>query len=155
MHVQLSERHPLAFGSSVKRPISKGETHEYSLTLDAGDFAKIVLRQQGIDLVLTLSKEGPNPDMIEVDGANGSAGQESVTLLGGNYLVKVQTRDRDAEPGNYEIFSKILNLESTESITQKSFFKIAKKISLSEWDDVHDFYTSNFREILKMLESEA
>jgi len=71
------------------------------------------------------------------------------------YCISETQWQHDFEPGNYEIFSKILNLESTESITQKSFFKIAKKISLSEWDDVHDFYTSNFREILKMLESEA
>jgi hypothetical protein len=53
---------------------------------------------------------------------------------------------------NYERFSKISHQTSPESITQKSFLKIAKKISLTEWDDVHDFYISNFTELLKMLE---
>jgi CHAT domain-containing protein/uncharacterized protein HemY len=130
MHVQLPDRRPLESGIPTKRPISKGETHEYSLTLSAGEFAKIVLRQQGIDLVLTLSKEGAEPDTIEVDGANGSAGAESVTLLGGNYVLKVRPRDKEPEPGSYEIAISerhVANEADRERVAIERMFFAAKR----------------------------
>jgi len=53
--------------------------------------------------------------------------------------------------GNYEVFSKSSLLEK-KSVEQKSFFKIAKKIPLSQWDAAYDFYKKNFKEILQMIE---
>ena len=38
-----------------------------------------------------------------------------------------------------------------EKIQEKSFFKIAKKIPLQQWDDAYNFFVSGYNEILEML----
>lgn len=99
---QVIERTRLDDGPPVRRQLSGGQTIEYVLTVPSGEYVRIVLQQQQLDVTMTVEVDGAN---ILVDGANGSAGQESVSLLGRatDYLIKVNTRDKKPEPGSYEI----------------------------------------------------
>ena len=51
------------------------------------------------------------------------------------------------EQSNYQPFSAGLY----NAHQPKTFFKIAKKIPLQQWDDVYDFYLNNLQEIIRML----
>jgi hypothetical protein len=44
-------------GERVEREIRKGEGHSYRLTLDAGQYLRLVIDQKGVDLSATLSAE--------------------------------------------------------------------------------------------------
>src|SRR4030095_7534991 len=41
-------------GQTVERELTGGESHTYQITLQAGQFLRIVLEQKGIDVVVTL-----------------------------------------------------------------------------------------------------
>jgi hypothetical protein len=55
------------------------------------------------------------------------------------------------EENNYAPFSAI-TLQQFETINEKDFFKIAKNISLSQWDNANDFLINSFREIMHLLQ---
>lgn len=55
------------------------------------------------------------------------------------------------EESNYRPSSAI-TLQQFETINGKDFFKIAKKISLSQWQNANDFLIDSFREIMHLLQ---
>jgi hypothetical protein len=102
-------------GRPVQRSIIAGETHEYVLALPADEYAVVTLQQQQIDLVMTVEIEGAT---IVVDGARGSTGQESLSLLGrvGDYVIKVSPKDNKPAPGSYKI---VLSERRTAGISDR------------------------------------
>lgn len=55
------------------------------------------------------------------------------------------------EEDNYKHASAI-SLQQFEKINQKDFFKISKKIALSQWNETNDFVINSFREIMQLLQ---
>ena len=55
------------------------------------------------------------------------------------------------EDDNYK-HSSAISLQEFEDINQKEFFKISKKISLSDWNNVNEFVLNSFREIMQLLQ---
>ena len=99
---QTTARMSLEAGTPVQRPLSAGETHEYVVALPPGEYALVTLQQQRIDVKIAVEIEGIT---VVVDGANGSTGQESLSLLGGagDYVIKVSPKDNKPAPGSYKI----------------------------------------------------
>src|SRR5262245_41470421 len=44
----------LELGKAIKREMASGERHDYRIMLAAGEFARIVVEQRGIDVTVTL-----------------------------------------------------------------------------------------------------
>ncbi|MET0623608.1 MAG: CHAT domain-containing protein [Pyrinomonadaceae bacterium] len=92
-------------GSAVARAISGSEAHAYQLTLDAGQFAHMVVEQRGIDVAVRVY--GPDgKQTAEVDGPSGMQGPEAVYLLAeaaGVYRVEIRSVEERAPRGNYEV----------------------------------------------------
>jgi hypothetical protein len=42
-------------------------------------------------------------------------------------------------------------LNEFETIIKKDFFKVSKKISLSEWENAKEFIINSFRKIMQLL----
>lgn len=58
------------------------------------------------------------------------------------------------EKDHYELLRNCKkNDENFQTNLQKSFFKISKKIDLSNWNTVPTFFKENFKEILNMLQT--
>src|SRR5262249_20309805 len=71
----------LTVGQPVAREMRGGEQHAYQLRLDAGQYARVVLEQKGIDVVLALSGADGKP-LLEVDNnLSGTRGMEMVSLV--------------------------------------------------------------------------
>jgi hypothetical protein len=69
---------PLVVGQPVTREMRGGEEHEYQLTLSAGQYARVVVDQKGIDVVLALLGVDGKP-LLEVDNnLSGTRGMEVV-----------------------------------------------------------------------------
>ncbi|HEU0175875.1 MAG TPA: tetratricopeptide repeat protein, partial [Blastocatellia bacterium] len=89
----------------IERELTGGQSHSYQLTLDAGQYANLVVEQRGIDVVVRLS--GPDGKQImEFDSEIRPQGKESVSLVAeaaGSYRLIVQPKQKEASKGNYEI----------------------------------------------------
>ena len=55
------------------------------------------------------------------------------------------------EEDNYIPVSAI-TFQQFETIIKKDFFKISKKISLTEWENAYEFFINSFREIMQLLQ---
>src|SRR5215475_2528960 len=67
-------------GKAIKRELSGAGSHAYKIMLSAGQFLKVVVEQQGIDVLAQLS--GPGGEQIaEFDREGGSQGQELASLV--------------------------------------------------------------------------
>ena len=91
-------------GKPVERELSGGESHSYQLNVTAGQYARVVVEQKGIDVVVSVF--GPDRKLITaVDNPNGSQGAETVHITAeatGIYRLEVSSFEKLARPGSYQ-----------------------------------------------------
>lgn len=101
--------------------LNPGEKHTYPLTLKAGDYLKLTVEQQGIDVVVRLF--GPDgKKLAEVDSPNGTQGPEPVSSIveqSGSYRLEVESLEKTGTAGKYE-----LKLESVKPATEQDRARI-------------------------------
>jgi hypothetical protein len=92
-------------GKAIKCELEGGNSHTYQIRLSAGQFLKVIIEQQGIDVVAQLS--GPDGAQIALlDMESRSQGQESASLVAeesGAYRLTVRPKQKSAAAGGYEI----------------------------------------------------
>jgi len=95
----------LEAGKSIKDELAGGGRHAYRISLGADQFLKVVVEQQGIDLVAQVS--GPDgKQILEFDSESRSQGQEEVSLVAeaaGAFQLIVRPKQNGAPAGSYEI----------------------------------------------------
>jgi CHAT domain-containing protein/tetratricopeptide (TPR) repeat protein len=92
-------------GAVSKRNIAGTEIHSFNLALTAGQYARVVVEQKDIDLLVTIFKPDAQK-LMEVGNPAGARGAENVSLMAetaGNYRLEVRPVEKWAAPGSYEI----------------------------------------------------
>lgn len=88
----------------VSRQMNGSEVHSYRITLAPGQFARVMVEQRGIDVVVrVVSSDGRQ--VAEVDTPNGEQGPELIPIVSegdGTYRVEVRPLKKEGR-GNYEI----------------------------------------------------
>jgi CHAT domain-containing protein/tetratricopeptide (TPR) repeat protein len=94
----------LKVGTPVVRDLKGGETHTYTVTLEAGDLLDAAVQQRGIDVVARLvAPDGAK--VLEVDSPNGMVGPEPVAFIAssaGTFHLEVSSLEPKASPGRYQ-----------------------------------------------------
>src|SRR5262245_44876839 len=92
-------------GNAIKRELAGAGSHTYRIRLAADQFLKVIIEQNGIDVVARLI--GPDGKQImEFDSERRLRGQETAPLVAeaeGDYQLVVQSRQKAAPTGAYEI----------------------------------------------------
>ena len=92
-------------GKAIKRILAGADCHTYQIRLSAGQFLKVIVEQQGIDVVTQLS--GPGGEQIaEFDREGGSRVQELVWFVAeaeGVYWLTVRAKQKNTPTAGYEI----------------------------------------------------
>jgi CHAT domain-containing protein len=92
-------------GKPVERELAAGETHTYQITLAEGDFLNVAVEQRGINVAVKVL--GPDGKQIsEIDSEIRKHGEErasQVAEVAGSYRLSVQSAQREASAGRYEI----------------------------------------------------
>src|SRR6266542_4412051 len=95
----------LEAGKSIKGELAGGRRHAYRISLGADQFLKVVVEQQGIDIVAQVS--GPDgKQILEFDSESRSQGREEVSLVAeaaGAFQLIVRPKQDGAPAGSYEI----------------------------------------------------
>jgi CHAT domain-containing protein len=97
---------PLEAGKPIKGELAGGRQHAYRISLGADQFLKVIVEQQGIDVVAQVS--GPDgKQILEFDSEGGLQGREEVSLVAevaGDYQLVVLPTQNRASAGSYEIW---------------------------------------------------
>jgi CHAT domain-containing protein/Tfp pilus assembly protein PilF len=95
----------LQLGKPVERSITAEQTHSYALTLASGQYARVVIDQRGVDVVIVL--HGPDgATIVQVDSPNFNYGLEPLSIVAeaaGTYRLDVKTQEREKSTGRYEV----------------------------------------------------
>jgi CHAT domain-containing protein/Tfp pilus assembly protein PilF len=95
----------LEAGKSIKSELAGGRRHAYRISLGADQFLRVVVEQQGIDVVAQVS--GPDgKQILEFDSESRSQGREEVSLVAevaGAFQLIVRPKLNGAPAGSYEI----------------------------------------------------
>jgi CHAT domain-containing protein/Tfp pilus assembly protein PilF len=101
-------------GKPHRREMEGGQRHDYRIRLSAGQFLKVIIEQDGIDLVAHLS--GPDGKIImEFDSESRLRGQETISQVAeaeGDYRLAVQPKQKAAAGGGYGIRIEELRVAS-------------------------------------------
>ena len=95
----------LAPGQPIERELSAGQEHSYRLTLDNGQYACLIVEQQGIDVVVQVLDES-GKQIAEIDSDPRLQGSEKVEILAGaagTYILNLKAKQNTASPGRYEV----------------------------------------------------
>lgn len=91
-------------GKPIERELSGGESHSYQLNVTNGQYARVIVEQKGIDVVVSVF--GPDGKLITaVDNPNGSQGAETVHITAeatGVYRLEVTSFEKLVRPGSYQ-----------------------------------------------------
>jgi CHAT domain-containing protein/tetratricopeptide (TPR) repeat protein len=92
-------------GKPIERELAAGQNHAYQITLAEGDYLSVVVEQRGIDAVVKVV--GPDgKQILERDSELRAHGEERVSQVAevtGTYRLTVQSTQRVAHAGSYEI----------------------------------------------------
>src|SRR5262249_17297157 len=92
-------------GKPIRRELSGGQRRGYEIKLNADQFLKVVVEQNGIDVVAQLS--GPDgKQILEFDSESRPQGKEEIPFVAeatGAFLLTVSPRLNRAPAGGYEI----------------------------------------------------
>lgn len=102
---QVNQSVMLEVGKGLDREIKGDSSHNYLVTIKAGQFLTLSVDQRGIDIEIKLfNPEGKQ--ISQVDSPNGKKGKELLLVIAdmtGEYRVEVRSPDPNAGPGRYEI----------------------------------------------------
>lgn len=91
-------------GRTVTSELAGGASHTYTVTLEAGQFVRLVVEQKGLDVALLLFN--PRGERVaQGDSPNGIEGPEPLVFIAGEsgaYRLEVRAIDKEARAGLYE-----------------------------------------------------
>jgi CHAT domain-containing protein len=132
--VQSKDIRNLMHGVPVERELQPGEVHWYQVHAGVGQYFRVVLMQDGIDVSVKLTA----PDgrqIVEVDSPNARSGPEPVSAiaeLAGSYELEVKALDEKTAPGRYQI--SLLELREPTALDRD---RIAAERALAEAEHLH------------------
>lgn len=126
----------LNLGRQITRELNSGELHVYLVEVSAGEAARVLVMQNGVDVIVSVYR--PDGTKIKyVDSPNGRNGPELLLFVAesaGVYRVEVRTFDTVAASGRYDItFNEVLSAEQFRQLTaaeQKKFTEIPPPLTV-------------------------
>ena len=119
---------PLEPSKPIEQELAGGQTHSYSIALQAGQYAHVVVEQRGVDVVLVF--RGPDGQkLVELDTPSEDHGREPVSVLAevaGTYLLEV-TAWPNVPKGRYQV-----TLDELRTATQQDRSRITAQIAFTE-----------------------
>lgn len=100
-----AEAKPLVPGEVFKGKMNGGETQLFRITVNAGQYLRVVIEQQGIDVAVALVGPGQKR-LLEMDSPNGNYGPEPISAVAeesGEYGIEVRSPNKKAPAGMFEV----------------------------------------------------
>lgn len=96
---------PLLRGRPLTAELTGGHAHHYRLDLAGGRYARLLVTQRGIDVMVRIAT-ADGETLTEIDGPDGVQGTEAASLLsggGGSFRVVIESLDPEAAAASYTV----------------------------------------------------
>lgn len=121
-------------GQNIERELKGGETHTYSIAVQAGQFLNMKLEQQGIDIIVKfVGTDGKS--LTEVNLAFGTTGNESACWIAdatGNISVVVAAAEKNAARGKYK-----LQLADLRAATEADRYRVTAQTAFMQAEELY------------------
>jgi CHAT domain-containing protein/tetratricopeptide (TPR) repeat protein len=120
-------------GKPVERELSGGQSHFYKVTMISGQYLRITVSQQGIEVVMALFTPD-NKKIGEVDSERATVGSKTISAIAeaaGVYKVEARSAEKMAQTGRYEIKVEELREATTEDkyrVAAESAYREAEQL---------------------------
>lgn len=112
---------PLQPGKTVERQLASGQSHEYSLAIRAGQYARVLVDQRSINLAVTVfGPEGRELFAADAAGIGEAEPAEWIAKVGGSYRIRLAPSEPQAPNGSYAV-----TLEGVEPATERHAMRVA------------------------------
>jgi CHAT domain-containing protein/Tfp pilus assembly protein PilF len=121
-----SDPSPLELNKPIERELAEDQTHSYAITLQTGQYARVVVDQRGVDVIVSF-RGHDGGKIVEVDTPSEDHSPEPISLVaetGGTYLLQVTA---GSGAGRYEV-----KLEELRTATQQDRNRIAAQKAYTE-----------------------
>jgi tetratricopeptide (TPR) repeat protein len=125
----------LILGETIKGRMAGGETQLFRIALGAGQYLRVVVEQQGIDVAVALVGPGQKR-LLEIDSPNGNYGPEPVSAVAeesGEYIIEVRSPDKKAAAGLFEIRVEALReptpADRSRVSAERNFAEASRRLS--------------------------
>jgi CHAT domain-containing protein/Tfp pilus assembly protein PilF len=140
----LNEATQLELGKPLERNLAPGEAQSYRITLSAGQYAGVIVEQEGVDIVL--KSFTPDDRLIaDFDSENRPTGEERgavVAEVAGSYKLKVEAKFKSLPGGRYTIRLEEIRLatENDRSLQEarKLYAEAARLTNAGEYSEAED-----------------
>ncbi len=125
------ETSPLEPGRPVEREILGGQTHSYRVSLNAGQYLRVMVDQKGVDVAMTLfgPDEARLAEIILPHTLQGRKVIIAVTEVSGNHRLELRSQKKDAAAGRYEVRILDLGDATAEDKTRVAVRKLVAEAS--------------------------
>jgi CHAT domain-containing protein/Tfp pilus assembly protein PilF len=131
----------LESGKPIKRELAGDHSHTYQVRLSAGQFLRVIVEQQGIDVVAEVS--GPDEKQIlKFDSESRPQGREEISLVAeasGAFQLIVRPEQNGAPSGSYEIRIEELRVATDADRAvhdaRKQFEEALKLVDAAKYDE--------------------
>ena len=124
-----SDARVLESGSSIERELAGGETHSYSITLVSGQYLRVVVNQQSVNVVVKVFRPG-GQQIAEVNNTSDQQESEQISLItegAGDYRLEVHPARKEAASGRYDV-----RIEELRAATRQDEVYVAAETALAE-----------------------
>ena len=122
---------PLEPGSPVERELVGGQTHSYRVSLNAGQYLRVMVDQKGVDVAMTLFSpdEARLAEIILPHTLQGRKVIIAVTEVSGNHRLELRSQNKDAAAGRYVVQILDLREATAEDRTRVAVRKLVAEAS--------------------------
>lgn len=145
IHQQATER--LIEGQVLERELMAGQNHTYQINLNAGQYLKVVVEQQNLDVSISIY-DTDGKQLSQSDSPGEAYGKELLALIAqksGDYTLEVQAAPEQSKSGKYQI--TITDLREPKATDNASF--AAQQILSAAYQDVQQGTEASFQKAIE------
>jgi CHAT domain-containing protein len=125
---------PLEIDKPIERDLSAGDKHSYRIQLNQGQYLRVTVEQQRIDVALSLTAADDRP-LARMNSPYGFLGTESISMVAdsaGEYFVEILSTAKAGAAGRY-----VLRAEPPREPTPSDLKRIQAERALTKARELH------------------
>ena len=138
----------LALGEPIEQVLPAGERHSYKITLNSGQYLRLLITPSGTELATTLYAPDGQKLSQSTCRQNGPTPVSAIAEVSGTYRLEVRSLEKDPVPGRYEV-----KVEEVRPATALDIHRIAAEHAFANAEELrNEWKAESSREAIRRYE---